>query len=137
MTGVSQRTGSRQSRAGRTGSGRPATKSREPFPLSCVQCCILQRETQTLLFISPDIESCSQTGSCMWMSPDCRVQSHLGQKKRVFYTNYYPPCCRLSLLNRTFLNSASVSILFSRHHFSSGFLKRPGFPWRQEIPGRW
>lgn len=33
--------------------------------------------------------------------------------------------------------SICVSILFSRHLSSSGFLTRPGFPWRQEIPGRW
>lgn len=68
------------------------------------RCCSLS------LLIS--FESCSQTGSCMWTSPDGGEPS--GTKgTALFCTNYYPPCCHLSLLNRTFLNSASVSVFCS------------------------
>lgn len=52
------------------------------------------------------------------MSPDGREPS--GTKETgLFSTNYYPPCCHLSLLNRTFLNLASVSVFCSLGTFSS------------------
>lgn len=87
----------------------------------------------------------SLTYSCLsesWLQGQClqlEQQEASGTKETgLFYTNVLssllsPPFAKQNLLELCIC----VSILFSRHLFSSDFLKRPGFPWRQEIPGRW
>lgn len=48
-----------------------------------------------------------------WLKGQCLKEPSGTKETGLFYTNYYPLCCHLSLLNRTFLNSASVSVFCS------------------------